>query len=101
MSMQNDVYIVGSTKLRNRVGQMLDDALQGHTTIIERHGRRVARVVPYREFDRLAERLARLEALAASTLGEDWEEKLPLVLEGKLKQAKQPKRRASETRRAS
>lgn len=74
--MQRETYVVGSTKLRNRVGRMLDDALAGHTTIIERHGRRIARVVPYREFDRIAERMAQLEALAESTLGKDWEAKL-------------------------
>lgn len=73
--MQHETHIVGSTQLRNQVGRMLDDALAGHSTIIERHGRRIARVVPYGEYTRLAERLEQLETLAAQLLGPQWEEK--------------------------
>lgn len=68
--------IVGSTDLRNRVGRMLDDALAGEGTIIERHGRRIAWVVPYNDMERLQRRLSRLEGAMASMLGPEWESRL-------------------------
>lgn len=74
--MHREPKIVGSTRLRNQVGRVLDDALAGQTTIIERHGRRVARVVPYGEYSRLETRLAQLEYFAERMLGPDWEQRL-------------------------
>ncbi len=74
--MPSETHVLGSTQLRSRLGRMLDDALAGHSTIIERHGRRIARVVPYGEYSRLEERLTRLEALAESVLGPNWEAEL-------------------------
>ena len=68
--------VVGSTDLRNRVGRMLDDALAGESTIIERHGRRIAWVMPYRDMEQLQHRMARLEGALNSMLGPEWESRL-------------------------
>ena len=74
--MRGEQKVVGSTDLRNRVGRMLDDALAGEGTIIERHGRRIAWVVPYNDMERMQRRLSRLEGALSSMLGPEWESRL-------------------------
>lgn len=44
--MHTEVQTLNSSELRNRFGQILDDALRGRTTIVERFGRPAGAFVP-------------------------------------------------------
>jgi prevent-host-death family protein len=46
--------VVGAYQARNALGQLLDRVEQGETIVITRHGRPVARLLPYLEPDHVA-----------------------------------------------
>jgi prevent-host-death family protein len=67
--MERGMGEVGAFDAKNRLGQLLDAAERGEETVITRHGRPVARLVPAeRGFDRAAAQAAlrRLRARAAA-----------------------------------
>lgn len=49
--MRTDTQTLNSSELRNRFGQMLDDALRGRATIVERFGRPAGVFVPVEVYE--------------------------------------------------
>lgn len=56
-----NAQIMNSSELRNRFGRMIDDALRGQTTIVERFGRPAGAFVPIEVYEKYLEMVARSE----------------------------------------
>lgn len=50
--MNNTAQVMNSSDFRNRYGQILEDALKGRTTIVERFGRPAGAFVPMEVYER-------------------------------------------------
>lgn len=69
--MASNAQVMNSSELRNRFGRIIDDALRGRTTIVERFGRPAAAFVPIEVYERYLAMVEREEdaARAASHEG--------------------------------
>lgn len=59
--MNNTAQVMNSSDFRNRYGQILDDALRGRTTIVERFGRPAGAFVPMDVYEKFLALMAHEE----------------------------------------
>ncbi len=61
---------IGAFDAKNRFSELLDKALRGRETIVTKHGKPIAKIVPYRETDREGEDILASIAKTRSQIAE-------------------------------
>ena len=66
--MRTDTQVMNSSELRNRFGRMIDDAMRGRTTIVERFGRPAGAFVPIEVYERYLDLVGETDEAAGASV---------------------------------